>query len=289
MNWFKRAIFHISIALSKVEKNALGQIGNNLSDDTNAVQRHMQGTLADDLLQGRLTEEVTLLRARLYKVIEATQELRNNIKPILNENGEIINYDISVKSSKKPLYRKIKGDPFDDYKVLMEINNRPITASVLESLERIGNYGIINEFSIIINREIHPRLEIEKYTKKLLIRKISESKRLLEFYIPKYYDEYDKKTVFLISSIRKAQSAPKNSDLLDIKSVGFVTNGDAGVKDFLEFQYMITEFDKIVEYDGNYIIKFFATPMVEGENIFEKYRSHKLDEKYKNKEFKGKL
>lgn len=287
--WIKKQFLYLSIALTNVEKNALGQSGNVMSDDTNITQKQRVNQLADDLIQGRITEEVTLLRARLYKIIEATDELENAVKPILNDKGELVGYDISEAPKKKSIHKKIKGDPFDSYEVLMIINNEPITASVLDSFERINKYGIKQDNSIVINRDIKPKFDLEKYSTRLFIRKIDSDKRLLEFYIPKYPDKYDRKTNLLISNIKKAKMNPRNSDILDIKSVGFITNKDVGVRDFLEFQYLIEKYDKIVEYDGNYIIKFIATPMVEGNRILEKYRSHKLDEKYKNKEFKGKL
>lgn len=289
INWIKKMFIYLMFALSNVEKNALSQKGEDLNDNNSITQKMRVNQLADDLIQGRITEEVILLRARLYKVIEASSELENAVKPILNDNGEITGYDISVPANKKPLHKKIKGDSFDNYKVLMVINNEPITASVLDSFERIDKYGIEQENSIIVNRDIHAKFNIEKYAKKLFIREIDSETRLLEFYIPKYYDEYNRTSNLLISAIKKAMVNPRQIDLLDIKSIGFITNKDIGVKDFLEFQYLIDKFDKIVEYDGNYVIKFIGKVMVENENILEKYRNEKLDEKYNNKEFKGKL
>lgn len=284
LKWFKRQVSYLALAMANVEKNAFGQSGDVLSDDIGTVQRHRQGTVADDLLQGRITQEVTLLRARLYKVIEAVDELENAVKPILNDKGEITGYDISESFKKKPIHRTIKGDPSDDYKVSMVINNEPITASVLDSFERIGKYGIKQDNSIVINRDILPKFQIEKYATRLFIRDIDSEHKLLEFYIPKYPDQFDRKTNLLISTIKKSILQPKNSDLLDIKSVGFITNNDIGVKDFLEFQYLIEKYDKIVEHDGNYIIKFIAKPMVEDNRILEKYKNDELEEKYKNKE-----
>ena len=288
----RKYLLILALTIVKVEKNALGQNGELLSSSSESEQQIKQNQLAQDLIQGRVTEEVILLRARLYKVIEATGELENLIKPTLNDKGEITGYDISKSSKKKPIHKKIKGDPFNFGKILMIINNEPITVSVLDTLESIGEYGVKQENSIIINRDIRPRFELEKYTTKLFIRELDvedTDDKLLEFHIPKYSDCYNRKTNLLISDINKTKANPKNSDLIDIKSVGFITNKDIGVKDFLEFQYKINCFYGIYEFDGNFIIKFIASPMVKGENILEKYRNHKLDDKYNNKEFKGRL
>lgn len=280
----------LPLAFYKIEKNILSQKQNFLSDGYNQEQSIKQNMLADDLIQGRITEEVTLLRSRLYKVIEATDELKNAAKPILNDKGEITGYNIDESPKKKTFNKKIKGDPFNEGRILMVINNATITSSVLDSFESIGGYGIKQDKPIIVNRDIRPRFEIEKYTTKLFVREIKNSdNKMLEFYIPNYPDFYDRKTFLLISNIKKAQAQPKNSDFLDIKSVGFITNNDVGIRDFLEFQYLIEDYYGIFEYGGNLIVKFIGKPMIENECVVEKYRNDKLEEKYNNKEFKGKL
>ena len=42
-------------------------------------------------------------------------------------------------------------------------------------------------------------------------------------------------------------------------------------------------FDKIIEYNGNYVIKFKATPIINGEDILTKYKQDELELKYQNK------
>ena len=168
----------------------------------------------------------------------------------------------------------------------MVIDNKLQTSSIRQSLNSIGTYSIIQEPPITINRSIQPRFEIEKYTEKLIIRDINKDEKLLEFYIQEYPDIYDKKTSMLVSSIKKSIKNLKSSDLLDINLVGFITDKSLGVKDNLEFQYKIIEIDKIVKHNGYYIIKFFAEPIVNGDNILDKYRNEKLDKKYLDKEAK---
>jgi hypothetical protein len=109
---------------------------------------------------------------------------------------------------------------------------------------------------------------------------------MLEFYISLYPDEYNKKTKFLISEIKRAKQNPRVSDLLDIESVGFISDKTIGAVDGSEYEYKITKFDKIVEFNGHYVIKFIANVTVNGENIFEKYKLDELEKRYENKEAK---
>lgn len=142
------------------------------------------------------------------------------------------------------------------------------------------------EKPVIVERSIRAKFNIEDYTKKLNIRKINDTERLLEFYLSKYPDEYDRKTNLLISEIKRAIQNPRVSDILDIDKVGFVSYKTIGVKDFREFQYEVKSFDKIVEFNGHYVIKFKCDVTVNGEYLLEKFREEELDEKYKNKEVK---
>ena len=42
--------------------------------------------------------------------------------------------------------------------------------------------------------------------------------------------------------------------MTDLYKVGFISMDDVGVPDYREYQYEVEKFDKIVEYDGNYIL-----------------------------------
>ena len=140
--------------------------------------------------------------------------------------------------------------------------------------------------TLYVHRELKPKFEIEYYTKKMLVRTINEDKKLLEFYLSSYPDEFDRKTRLLISEIKKSIKNPRASDILDIKKVGFISDKTIGSIDGLEYEYEIKHFDKIVEFNGHYVIKFVAEATIKGENIFEKYKLAELEKRYENKEAK---
>lgn len=72
-NWLKKKAAIISLAMAGVERNALGQNGEGLDKSINQERRHTEGTLADSLKQGKLTQEVMNLRWRTYKVMRAVE------------------------------------------------------------------------------------------------------------------------------------------------------------------------------------------------------------------------
>lgn len=299
--------------MSNVEKNAFTLTGEAFSTNTTQQQRHTQGTVADDLKQGVITEEVKNLRWRTYKVLQETQGL----------TAEIVGYDEDgmpiVKTKRvnnKVGLKKIKLEPSDTYPIEMVVDNSEIVIGsneaidnkhieLLDNPEIIYNdngeaisatHGEINsteffamnktEKPIIIERDELVKFNIETYTKKLHIRKINDSKRLLEFYVSMYPDEYNRTSRLFLSDVKKAIINPSESTMLSFNGVGFITYNTVGSGDFLEYKYGNIVFDKIVEYNGHYVIKFIADVETDGVSILEGHRVVSLDKKYETKEKK---
>jgi hypothetical protein len=312
-NWFKKQMISLSLAMSGIEKNALGQNGGNLETNVAQEQKHTKGTLADSLINGVITKEVESLRWRTYKVMQAAEGFKATITGYEPDETPII--EVKPYDNKATL-GFISLDSFDDgYPLEMVIKNDPITLSVKEGMAasmKMNDKPIINfdkdgvaesathgEFSntelssvtknelpIQIGRESLPKFEIETYTTKLNVRIINETERLLEFYVSMYPNEDNRTTRLFIADVKKAIENPRHSTILDITNVGFITYHNIGVNDFMEYQYDIKRFDKIIEYNGHYVIKFIAEVVVNGRYILEQHRVKELDDKYENKERK---
>lgn len=311
INWFRKQATALSIAMTNVEKTAINQNGHKLEESISDERKFFQGTLADALVQGEMTQEVKDLRWRTYKVLleqdkytvervpralkdQLGNDLRNEFGAVIydtDENGNII-YDLVkvLKDFRRPLTNVIL-DKADDYYAEMVIFNEVIKASMQDTEENqeFTKYfsNNIHEKSIKIERDFMPKFEIENYTKKLIVRSISDTEKLLEFYISKYPDEHNFTTKMFINELLKVmKDGPRNVNSLEIKGVAFITDKAIGVGDFRLFTYEILSFDKIVEFDGNYVVKFKAVPIIEDAIIFDKFVEEKLEEKYNNTEKK---
>lgn len=304
-DWIKKKSAVVSIALSNVEKNALSQTNEGLGTDVNKVNTLNQGTVTDALIKGQVTQEVMDLRWRMYKVMEHSDNLTATIEGY-KENGQPI-YSMSKKNIK---IAKPNLDPFDPYKIEMIVDNEDIVKSIYDGLDdRIDvldeaeenehgkTIGSIsgheyftqqkNEKPIKVFREVTPSFFLESYTKMLKIRKIDDTKRLLEFYVSSYPDEYNRTSRLVISTIKKEyENKTLYNPFLDIKGVTFISEKTQGVNDNHLFEYDNLAFDKIVFHNGYYIVKFIADVKIDGEFIMEKYRQTILDNKYENKEKK---
>lgn len=285
-DWIRRKLAILAIATSNVEKNALGGEKNTLSDGIGQERYQESNRLSYGLLKGELTQQVQELRWRMYKVLGESEKYKTRIIGTeLDEMGDVRNITETYVVSKS--MDKITLEPSDDYPLEMVVNNDTFGLGIAGALE--GELGKDEklEKTILINREFPSKLNIEQYADKLMVRTINNEEKLLEFYLSMYTDEFDRKTVFLISEIKKCMKNPKSSNILDITEVGFLsTNTTVGTGQNNLFEYKITSFDKIVEFNGHYVIKFKAKVLVNGENVFEQYRMDDLDQKYDDKALK---
>ena len=311
--WLLKKSGSVMLSLTNVEKNALGQSGELMSSDTQQTQRHTQGQVVDSLINGEITQEVMDLRWRTYKVLLETDALSTKIIGYETDGTPITK--TSKKDVKKGL-KKVKVDSFDDYKLEFVLVNDEIVSSGNEvmgnkyidildtptiNLDDNGEiisatHGEISgeeyyftnktEKPILIHSESTRRFFLENFTKKLNVRHISEDEKLLEFYVSIYPDVDNRTSRLFLSELNKIIKENKKSDITNFNEVEFITYKAIGVDNFLEYKYKITSFDKIVVFNGNYVIKFISDIIINGDNIITKYVQDKLEEKYKNKEKK---
>jgi len=312
-NWFNRKLGMLAFAFGRTEKIIFSQSSNELKDTNKIYQSYYKGMLSDSLLKGEITLPVKELRWRLYKVLSESKNISSHITGYDNDGMPIVrssfvnNYNLN----------KVLKDNYDPYEVELVIRNEPLTKSTIETFnsnsfdmphskkfnlvgqEMVDNSKTIGEISfddmmsifedkktIYIQRNLVPKFELEKYAKKLIVRKIDKTNKLLEFYISTYPDEYDRKSRLLLSEIKKIMNG-YTSTITEFNKIGFITDKCIGAKDGLEYEYKIIKFDKVIKFNGYYVLKFLATKTINGDNIFEKYKLDELEKRYENKEPKN--
>ena len=307
--WFSKRMAILTLAMSNVEKNALGQQGDMLGSDVNQTQRNTQGQLADSLKQGEITQEVMNLRWRTYKILKESEGV----------TAEIIGYDengmpiVKTKKVNKKLgLKKVKLDPSDEYKLEMVVDNSEIVIggnqamdndnislfdevikSTNENGDLVATHGIIDsvdyfatnksERPILISRDNLPNFYLENFTLKMNVRTIDKTNKLLELYVSKYPDEYNRTSRLFISEIKKIMNDGIISTMLEFNEISFISYKTLGSDDYLEYTYDNISFNKIVEFNGYYVIKFNAKTKIDGKDILDVYRVKELDKKYEQK------
>ena len=253
----------------------------------------------------------------MYKVLAAVTNIRITHKT--DEEGNITYATEAVVKTNE--LRRVKLDTFDTFELEMVIDNTPKPKEtheafdgnqILES-EKMGNeldvgidgnpnkdvtkskvvgeissdkyFSLIKaNYKINIERTHPPKFKLEEHTKKLNVRSVDGETKLLEFYVSKYPKEYDRRSDVFIKNVLKIEANPRASSVIDFDKVSFTTYNDTGVHNNKLYEYGELVFNKVVEFDGHYIVKLLSKVSIDGEDQTEQYRMEDLDERYENKE-----
>ena len=242
-NWVKKGIVSFSMALRGVEKNALNKLEDS---NTGMVKPIGQNRLMKDLKEGNITQEVKQFRKKHYMILQESEKY----KAKWGKDGD---YQMLTESEINS--RKIAtGDPYDSYNVEVSVENKPLTESMLNPDNLV--------YPIKVNRVVNTMVKLEEVSDKLHVRDIDGTNKLLDFYIPIKRDNEN--------ALREAQNLIMNpgiNNFNNITNVSFTTPGG----NMMIFEYRVLAFDKVVEYNGHYIVKMFAECINNGTWAAEKY------------------
>jgi hypothetical protein len=246
-NWVKKGMITFSIATKRVEENTLNQRSEelDLSRDAQITPFHRNQLMAD-LKEGRVTQRVKEFRAKYYMVLKEAEKYK--AKWGKHGDFELLTED-EIKRNKNAA-----GDPYDNYRVEVTVDNKAISSGLLETS---------TVRPVKVKRGVFPRNKIEDYSETVLIRDIDGKNKLIEFYIPN--NRFQNQAV--IKEVKYLKENPQVNDFVNVTNVSFTTSGGDG----MNFNYRMLAFDKVVEYNGNYIVKMFAEVTEDPRWFGEKY------------------
>lgn len=227
----------------------------------NDVQKSNLGT---DLLQGEVTQAVEELRFMDYSVTNESKKYK------YIGDGQAIKQNI-VKSN--GVYNFIQ-------------DNKIICESVVNELQRVGQYGNDSYTLKIINKDT-PRFRIEKYCQYIQVQ-INPSEISLTMFFSKYPNQYEVSSKAFINELEKNYSLSiAKPSIADLEMISFVTYKASGEDDLIMYTFKELSFSHIEKNDHGYLIKWNAKSY-NRENLIEKFYSETMNKKYQAKEKKTK-
>jgi len=242
MDWIKKGMVTFSLALGKAEKDTFAQNGSEelLMNNSAVINPMVSHQLMQDLKEGRLTQQVKEFRKKYYEILRESSKYKF-------KNGELLS-EQEIRQSKVT-----QGDPFDSYQVEVVFDNKAVGVSLFEE-------GQVRPFKV--QRGVVPRNKIESYASTVHVRHIDGNNKLIDFYIPKKTE-----STSLVQEIEQLTRNRKVTDFVNFTKMTFTTQDS----EMLVFEYKMLAFDKVVEYNGNYIVKMFAECTTDGRWAAEKY------------------
>ncbi len=237
------------------------------------------GGVFKDILEEKVTQEVEELRYSSYKVANESKKYR------YVGNGKVIKKTNSQLSEKHGLIEES-----DNLPIILIQDNSLICEDVLTTLNEVDNKDkkkIFYDYNIKITRDILPRFLIESYVKKLVLKQ-SDGNYVIDLYCSKYPRQFnEKKDKAFLSELRKIKNKEiRTSDVIEFNELSFVTTNAWGVDDWFKFSFYDFEFSDIIDFDGNYIIRFGCQSNIFMENLLDKVFSESAEKKYENKEMR---
>ena len=113
INWLRSKLATLALATASVEKDMFKQTSVELEGTIGYVQRHNQGTLADSLNRGEITQEVKELRWRLFKILETSDKMMVNSLSTDSEGYHELDVKKTTSATIKSGLKKIKLDDKD--------------------------------------------------------------------------------------------------------------------------------------------------------------------------------
>ena len=271
--------------LKNTENEVFTQLGG--SSDIGTSINHEVGShrISKALLRGELTQEVKELRYRTYMVDREAKhyeyfsptlakkiDTKYDSKFVSFENSENLNV-ITI----QPNEREIEGlnDALRD--ALYE-NENAIYVEPKKS------------YTLKIKRDFFPRYKLEEFAKKLVVFEKEKGKTVkLDFYVSIYPDDKVLISKGFVREIENIRDKGIKSDILDIQTVAFTTLHAYRLDDMIQFEFNDLSFEKVLEFDGDYILRFSADIVVNGEDMIKEFYNKEMAEKYANKEKKERV
>ena len=291
--WIYIRLSWFSLFYGMEAANSLLQAQTSASDDSGLHQVIKQSGPISDMLEQKVTKEVEELREKHYRILkEADKFDTSTIIMTFDENGDPV-------FTTDRLRKKTKADFMKHCEVLNEENTKIRTIQDNKKFEKkssilnhdettndlaipIGVYDYDTTLTIGRNGII-PRIFIEKFVTKMVVREQSNPERaLVDFYLPSMASQFGKIDAILISNLYTMfETKNFRSDLIDFATIEWFSDKGWNTSDVCLFKYDDIKPYAINVFDGNFVITFDCHIVSDGVYLAEKYMSDEMDEKYK--------
>ena len=281
IRYLKIAFYSFFYSMRNADK-MLSTSNKNDDLDTTGVggieQQQEQDSVWQDLLKGEVTERVRELRHEMYYAERKSHEYEYGGGGNARKNN-IFSYKGNVEASDGYSVKIVQANSviptcLTDAGVVVYGTNSDIYSSVNDVIRNRPNSE--KEYRIKIDRtEFIPKFKIENYITKLVVKTVQDDVVMVDLYVNKYYNKLEATSkLFHAEMERIYQGIDTNTNpggILYFKRVHFIAKNAFGVPDLTEVSLVDFKFDNIVEYDGHYVLKFFAKEEKQNDMIDEFY------------------
>ena len=279
--WLNIKIFFTLLFNGLKNANDIAFTGNkdtNIGTGSSIEQQKEVQNVYKDMLKGELTQEVIELRHEMYFAERASKKYK------YTGNGRAVKYKGKLEESdglEVSLVQENKEDPgslmdFGIYNMGVDVSYEK---KVDEQLRNIRQ----RKFTIHIGRDFIPRFNLENYTSKIVLKPLNENETMFDIYISKYVKQFDNIHKLFLKQIEQIYIGDTRNDILDFKTLDFITYKAYGADDLLEFEFKDIQFENIIKFDEFYVLRFIGKNVKYGNDLLNDIydeRTAKLNEEH---------
>lgn len=235
-------------------------------------KKEVQNVYAD-LLRGEVTQEVRELRHEMYYAERLSHQYDYGGNGRAVKKNHMFSYNGNIEQS-------------DGYPIQLIQDNREdvtLSADFNEFLIQNGKEAISKvvgrEFTIKVKRDFVPTMRIEEYATKLVVKRISKDRVILDFYTPETPKQFDRRSRIFTNKLASIYEGDVRTDLIDFNGVSFVAYNAYGSDDLREYEYNNIKYELILTFDGNYILRFTADIVKDGTDMITEFYDESAAEK----------
>ena len=270
--WLKIKIFfhYLFIGMRSADNELSTGAKEGASDGSSIEQKKEQDSLYAAMLRGEVTQEVKEARHEMYYAERKSHDYIYNGGGHSKKINKLFDYDGKIERS--------DGNPVlivqDNYHDQASLEDYGISMDVVEKLgtdaySTIKMEGISKKtYTVSIERDFIPKFKIEEFTKKIVVKDLGE-KRVLDIYVSKYPVEFDRRSRLFTNIVEEIYQGDTRNELIDFKTLSFITRNAYGADDLICFTFGDFEFHDIIDFDGNYVLRFTCTPVEKKDLVSE--------------------
>lgn len=272
--YLKYLWFGLILGMKKTEDEAFHASGDDTDSGSTINQNVSEHSVAKALLRGEVTQEVEDLRYRTYEVAR--------------ESAHYAYFSPTLAKKKKPSDNKFLNIENEDAREVVTVQeNKLDVETVTDTLLRIGDDGKYvdraKRYNIIMERDGAVRFKLEQFTKKVVVKKgDGETEAILDIYVSKYPDDKVFISKPFVKEIEKMKDGVR-SDITNIARLSFETYKAYKLDDMIRFEFGDLKFERVLEYDGDYVLRFIAKIIDGGTDLTKEFYSERMAKKYAEK------
>lgn len=280
--WLNIVIFFkYLMAGMRAADNEMTTGAKNIAGDGTSIEKKQEAdNLYAALLRGEVTQEVREARHEMYYAERRSKDYIYSGGGHANKKNEVFDYTGNVEKS-------------DGRRILLVQDNYQDQATLEEygidvgKVEESGStiYGTIKgeniakkEYTFKVKRDFIPKFRIEEFIKKVVVKEFEE-KRIFDIYVSKYPVQFDRRSRMFVNMINEIYEGNFRSEIIDFDTVSFVTKDAYGSDDLKLYSFNEFEFHDIIDYDGNYVLRFVCKPVDDGVDLIAEFYDEATEQK----------